>query len=390
MNSTIQLHQKALWANISSLGSLHPRGTEGVCVVLKSNAYGHGLETTWKAFENRKIHSIGVAYVEEAQLLRKAGYKGRILMLAPAFEDQFPECQQLGLEVFLSSEEQIQRFDELTQKSNALASLKVHLKFDTGLGRQGILRVAIPSLLPTLLRIKNSVVGVCSHFANVEDVEEQEFAQKQLSEFLAIRKDLDSSLTTVEWHIASSAAHILMPEARMDFVRVGISTYGIWPSKVTKTSRAQIDPKKQLTLTPCLSMTTRIHAVKRILKGSYVGYGCTFKAPKDMVIASLPLGYYEGILRLAGQRGAYVLVEGSRCKVVGTISMNIIMIDVTDLPSATAGQEVVLIGRSGDEALTVEQWADWCSTIPYEFVSRLHPQISREAKSYNSSSSALD
>jgi alanine racemase len=126
-----------------------------------------------------------------------------------------------------------------------------------------------------------------------------------------------------------------------------------------------------------MTIKTNIHALKKIKKGAYVGYGCTFRAPKDMTIASLPVGYFEGFLRIAGQRGAYVLIDGCRCKVVGTISMNIMMVDVTDIPGVEPGMSVTLVGNSGTENLSVEQWSDWSGTIPYEFCSRLHPNIPR-------------
>jgi alanine racemase len=158
---------------------------------------------------------------------------------------------------------------------------------------------------------------------------------------------------------------------------VGISLYGQWPSELTRVSYLQQN-SALLSLSPVLSWKTEVDSLKDIAKGSYVGYGCTFRAPQAMRLAILPVGYAEGYPRLAGENKAHVLLQGSRCQIIGRICMNMMMIDVSHLDNVLPGEEVILIGQDGDEILSGADLGDKSRTIDYEILSRLHPDIPKK------------
>ena len=173
---------------------------------------------------------------------------------------------------------------------------------------------------------------------------------------------------------ANSAATILFPETHFDLVRVGISSYGMWPSKETYVSYLN-ERNNGFSLIPAFTWKTKIAQIKDIPPGEYIGYGCTFRTTHDTKLAILPVGYYDGYDR--GVSNGYVLVHGKRAFLRGRVCMNIIMADVTDIPEAALEDDVVLIGKSGDEMISAEQFASWASTINYEATTRVNDRIPR-------------
>jgi len=222
------------------------------------------------------------------------------------------------------------------------------------------------------------IAAVATHFADVEDTTDHAYARRQLATFreglAALREE---GLPNLKGDIANSAATILWPEAHVDMVRVGISAYGMWPSTETFVSAA-LTHRDRVVLRPALTWKTRVAQVKTVPAGKYVGYGRTYRTTHDTRIAVLPVGYYDGYdRRLSG--AAYVLVRGMRAQVRGRVCMNMVMVDVGDVPGVRAGDEVVLIGRSGDDAVTAEQFASWAGTINYEVTTRIAESVPRIA-----------
>jgi len=175
-------------------------------------------------------------------------------------------------------------------------------------------------------------------------------------------------------HSANSAATLLFPETHFEMVRPGIATYGMWPSDETFLSfSGERDAK--ISLVPALSWKTKIAQIKTVPSGEFIGYGCTYKTTRDSKIAILPVGYYDGYDR--GISGAHVLIHGKRAALRGRVCMNIIMVDVTDIPEASLEDEVVLMGKSGEEVISPEQFAKWAGTINYEVTTRINERIPR-------------
>jgi len=258
--------------------------------------------------------------------------------------------------------------------------LRGHIHVDTGLGREGFTTGELPAALGWLVQARDAieVAGVLSHFANTEDVTEQSYAGQQLEAFDEGARRVREALGLtgpLERHIAASAAALLLPQARHDVVRVGISLYGLWPSSETRLSaRALLGRVPELR--PVLSWRCRSQLIKWLPSGSYVGYGCTYRCPVDTRIAVLPMGYADGYPRLLSSR-AHALVEGQRCPVLGRVMMNHVVIDVTRAARTDGPVTATLLGRDGDEQVSADQLAVWAQTINYEIVTRIGAHLRR-------------
>lgn len=369
MLTWIELSRKAVVKNFQVFHKLVQK-KQIVAPILKANAYGHGIEQIYDCLKSQKPTWIGVNYVYEGAQLRRFGFKGRILVVGPTPAEECPAAYKHKLDILVRDFESLQWW--LKAKNKPLA----HIKFDTGMNRQGFLPGAEKKVIEAVLPHKKFVAGIATHFANVEDVLEHEYADLQLERYEKASAAFHKAGFKLIHHTASSASTLILPKSRNDLVRVGISLYGQWPSQATRLSFLQTYDKVAQ-LQPVLSWRTKVAAIKPVRAGEYIGYGCTFRAVSAMQVAVLPLGYYEGFPRLAGNDQSYVLIKGQRCKVVGRICMNMMMVDVTHLSSVKVGDLVTLIGTDGKETLSAGDVAHWAQTIHYELLTRLHPDIPR-------------
>jgi alanine racemase len=312
---------------------------------------------------------------EEGVVLRGAGITLPILVMGYVPLDGLDAIVEHELQPIVYNPETIDRLDAIASARGVRVG--VHVKIETGTHRQGVLERDIPAFLA---RVKGAralfLSGVTTHFANIEDTTDHGFAESQISTFSRVA-DAIARLHPEPFlrHNACSAAVLLFNRTHLDLVRVGISLYGLWPSKETYVSCLERG-KPSLDLKPVLAWKTRIAQVKQVPEGGFVGYGCAWRATRPTTIAVLPVGYFEGYDReLSGL--SHVLVRGKRAPVRGRVCMNMCMVDVTDIPAAALEDEVVLIGRQGDERITAEQLAAWRGTIAYEIVSRIHSSLPR-------------
>ncbi len=338
--------------------------------IIKANAYGHGLKEVYTALKAVNPPWLGVNSLTEALALRTLGFAGRILVVGPLSAAQVASAAELDLDIFLSEALMLAEWFRLPVKPRA------HLKIDTGMARQGFLPEDLPALMDGLKANRERLVGLCSHFSNVEDVLDQAYALLQLATFEKVLKQFQDEGFTLLPHIAASSSALIMPKARFALARIGISLYGLWPSRTTQLSFLQSQGER-IELRPVLRWLTEVAIVKRVNAGQYIGYGCTYKALRSMTIAVLPVGYYEGYPRLAGNRG-HVLIAGEQCPIVGRICMNMMMVDSTHLPNVTVGMPVTLIGRDGNEHIDASTIGEWAETIHYEIVTQLNPAIPKE------------
>ena len=367
MKNFIEISKSALLNNLQNFSDIC---NESIIIpVLKSNAYGHGLKEVYNALKDQNLEWLAVNYIFEAKTLRELGFKNRILVVGPISKTEFSTASQLKLDVFVSNIEQI-------KESFLHKDLNTHVKIDTGMSRQGFLLDSLNELVEFLSKnTKNNLVGICSHFSNVEDVLDNSFALSQINEFeQAIEKLSERKLLK---HIASSASSLIMKESRYDLDRIGISLYGYWPSQSTKLSYAQTGGKS-IKLEPVLSWRSEVSLVKTIPQGRYVGYGCLYKTIKETDVAVIPVGYYEGYPRLAGSKQSYVLIKGKRCPILGRICMNMMIVDVSHVEGIAEGDRVTLIGKCGEESISASQIGDWAETINYEILTCLNPLIERK------------
>jgi alanine racemase len=352
-----------------------------VCAVVKSNAYGHGLEQMVRLLPSAEW--LGVNSLEEGVKVRQLGETRPVLVMGHVPLADLGEAVSQGLDLTLYNLESLAALAKISAcgsqppASTARRSIRLHLKIETGTGRQGILPEQIPSFVQALRSLPGAeLVGVCTHYANIEDTLNHEYAEQQIERFrqaLALLEEL--GLKPSMPHTACTAAGILFPETHYALLRVGIGLYGLWPSRETYLS-ALMGHRPVPDLRPVLSWKTRIVQLKLLPEGSFVGYGCTFKTTRATRLAVLPVGYADGYDRALGNT-AHVLVHGKRAPVIGRVCMNLTMADVTDIPQARLEDEVVLLGRSGDEQVSAETLASWAGTINYEIVSRISPLLER-------------
>lgn len=370
MQCWIEISRGALLHNFKTFCDLLEK--KRVIPVLKSNAYGHGLKTVYSILQEAKPEWLAVTYMSEALKLRDLGYQEKILNVGPVTEEDLALAFKANVDLFVGDSKILESWARKDQKA------KIHIKIDTGLSRRGFPHNKFEDLLPTLLLYKNEIKGIGSHYANVEDVSNTEFAHLQLNRLLeAIKLAKKAGLWPLLTHCSASASALLIKEPRLDLNRIGISTYGLWASEKTRLSYFASPNQAEIILKPVLSWKTKISSIREIQEGDYVGYGCTFKAMGKMRLGVLPVGYYEGYPRLAASHGSYVLVHGKRCNMIGRISMNMSIIDLGNAPKSAVGDTVTLIGRDGSEEINADQVAAWSETINYELVTRLNPQIPR-------------
>jgi alanine racemase len=292
--------------------------------------------------------------------------------------DQLDQVVQHGMRPVVHAEDTLARLEESAGRLGT--KVPVHLKIETGTQRRGIPEPDVAGIADRVRRSPNlELEGICTHFANIEDTTDHTFAERQIESFSRIADGLrNAGIEVPIRHTACSAATLLFTRTHLDLARIGISLYGLWPSRETYVACLQLG-KPALDLKPVMTWKTRVAQVKPVPEGSYVGYGCTYRTTRDSRIAVLPVGYSEGYSRSLSEI-AHVLIRGRRAPIRGRICMNMCMVDVTDIDGVRPEEEVVLLGRQGDEEVSAEQLAAWAGTISYEIVARVHPELPRVVK----------
>ena len=360
---TIEVDRGALVHNIGVFRGLVAPPIRLMAVV-KANAYGHGLVIAAEAFLAGGADLLGVHSLAEAEDLRAAGFDCPLLVLGPLTGVQALRAAELQIDVTVSSLAAARETAAGLEKSPAI--LRVHLKVETGVNRQGLREDELDRVLEILGTIPAiRLVGLASHFADIEDTTDHAFARRQMARFADYRRRLaESGHGDLAVHMSCSAATLLWEQTHGDIARVGIAAYGVWPSRETRVAVRQ-ENRPDVELRPALTWKCRVSQVRRVPAGETVGYGRTWKAMTDSLVAVLPVGYSDGWPRALSGR-AHVLLRGKRAPLIGRICMNLCMADVTHVPGVQAGDQAVLLGTQGDEVVTAEMLADQLGTIAYE------------------------
>ena len=334
--------------------------------VVKADAYGHGLLLAAEAFLAGGADFLGVHSLNELVRLRGAGIEAPVLVLGPLTAAEMVAAVGLDAEITVASVQAVR--DAAACAASCARSVPVHLKTETGVNRQGVVEAELPEVLKLLAGQDGlHLVGLSSHFADVEDTTDHSFALRQMERFAGYEQALaEAGYDRLARHMSCSASLLLWDRSRRDIARVGISAYGIWPSRETLVALRERG-REEVVLRPAMTWKVRVSQIRNVPAGESVGYGRTWQAPADARIAVLPVGYADGWLRgLSGR--AHVLIHGRRAPLVGRICMNLCMVDVTHIPEAAAGDEAVLLGRQGEETITAEHLAQHLGTIPYEIL----------------------
>jgi alanine racemase len=369
----IEIDEAALTSNIRTFRD-RIRPETRLQVVVKSNAYGHGLDTVSRIAAAAGVDAFGVHTVDEAEILSRLGLNRPVLILGYLGRAQAARAVGAGAEVTVYNVETVEALSAAACAAGT--SVRCHVKVETGVHRQGVLPERFDSFLDRMAILPGiELAGVSTHFANIEDTTDHSYALRQLALFRDLSGRVRDRAPEAIRHCACSAAVLTMPETFFEMVRVGISLYGLWPSKETLLS-CLLDGTTVTPLTPVMTWKTRIAQVKEVPGGAFVGYGCSYRATRPTRVAVLPIGYADGYDRRLSEIG-HVLVAGKRAPVLGRVCMNIFMVDVTDIPEAGLEEEVVLLGRQGAEEVGAAQIAVQCNTIAYEIVARIGPHIPR-------------
>ena len=341
-----------------------------IIAVIKMDGYGHGSVPIARMLEKADyIWGYAVATLDEGIVLRNAGVKKPILCLGCIFPDQFEEMIQNEVRMTVYSGELARLASETAERMGEKAIF--HIKIDTGMSRLGfpvcedsVNEIAKIGRLPGI-----EMEGMFTHFAKADETDKQPTI-KAMESFVWMENELKRlGIMFQYYHCSNSAAIIDMPEANMDLVRAGISTYGLYPSEEVN--------KRAVPLKPALELIAHVTHVKWIEQGTTVSYGGTFTAPHRMKVATIPVGYGDGYPRSLSGKG-YVLIHGKKAAILGRVCMDQFMVDITDIPDVSFGDEVTLVGRNGEEFLPVEILSELSGRFNYEFVCDINKRVPRE------------
>jgi alanine racemase len=358
--------------NVEAIVSRLPAGTR-LIALLKADGYGHGAVELARRCRPEKVAMIGVALVEEALELRRAGIALPILVLGPLNETQVRIALENDITLGVPGPEELEHVARVARERD----VAIHLKLDSGMGRMGVVETELPrvvELIRSAPRLR--IDGLYTHFANASDPRDP-FTDEQLARFHTLVETLREAGLSAPLHHTSNSAATVRRITDGDFVRVGIALYGAEP--LDDVGRASARPGRaeaRPALEPVMRWRTEIARLKELPPGHAIGYGTTFFTKRPSRIATLAVGYADGYNRRLSNRGE-VLVRGQRAPVVGRVSMDLTTIDVTDIPGAAPGDEVVLLG----DGITAEELAAKLDTISYEVfcaVSKRVPRLYRE------------
>ena len=355
--------------NLRTVRSLVRPDTK-ILVVVKANAYGHGLVDISQTASECGADYLGVATIEEGLTLRRASIKTPILLLGSATTKQGPLDAALKNSITLTVYT-IDLATALSRRAEALGLSHVpfHIKVDTGMGRIGLAwsnTIKFVNMVRNFERLK--IEGIYTHFPSADDDESADFTNKQIEIFDSLLTELEEMRIDIPYrHAANSVGLVDFKQSHLSMVRPGILIYGIVPKKGLH---------KRIYVKPAMSLKTRIVYLKHVGAGTSISYGRTYRTKKATRIATIPIGYGDGYTRSLSNR-AHVLIRGRRLPLIGRVTMDQCMIDVGGLDEVKVGDEVVLIGSQKGRAITAEEIAELADTIPYEIVCSLNDRIPR-------------
>lgn len=338
-----------------------------VMAIVKADGYGHGAEKVAGIALQSGADRLGVAILDEALALREAGFQVPILVLGYTPEEQAETIVANGINQTVFNFSLAQALSHAGVKLGKKAT--IHLKLDTGMGRIGINPAEIVDFVKDLSSLPNlEVEGMFTHFA-VADELDKTYTEGQFSKFMGAVKALErEGIRLPIYHVCNSAALIDLPHMHLDMVRPGIILYGLYPSSEVK--------KERIFLKPALSLKAKVGYIKKVGEGSSISYGRRYIAKEERSIATLPLGYADGLTRLLFAKGG-ALIKGKRAPLVGRVCMDQCMVDVSDILNVKDGEEAVLIGCQNGACISAEEVAQQIGTINYEVVCMISKRVPR-------------
>ena len=337
--------------------------------VVKADAYGHGAVPIAHLIENHDyIWGFAAATAEEAVHLRQAGITKPILILGIVFDEYFPELVQYDIRPAVCEYDEAKKLSDEAVLQNK--TVHIHIALDTGMTRIGY--ADIPESVEEIKKIAElpnlEIEGIFTHFARADEYDRSP-AMVQLERYQDFSKRVEEAGVDIPLHHCSNSAGIIrVPEANLSIVRAGITIYGIYPS-----SEVERDIVK---LAPVMELKSHITYVKDVPAGAAISYGGTYVADKKKRVATIPVGYADGYPRQLSNKG-WVLIHGKKAPILGRVCMDQFMADVTEIDNVKKGDEVTLLGRDGDEFISIEEMGDLCGRFSYEFACDISPRVPR-------------
>jgi alanine racemase len=360
-----EIDRSALRDNYAALKTLI--GKAEVMAVIKADAYGHGAVEVARALCAQGCRHLGVATVSEASELRGAGIGAKIYLMAGFFDEQAADIIDLELTPFVFDRRAIAGLEQAA-RTRRRADIPVHLKLDTGATRLGVRLDQLDSAIEELRRSPRlRLEGVCTLLADAANPASPATAEQLALFGRAIIRLKEAGLNPELVHAANSAATVLRPDSHFNLVRIGLALYGLAPTPAVQ---------ERISLRPVMTFKTKLLQLKSVPPNTGVSYGRTFVTSRPSLIGVLPVGYADGYRR-GLQHGAEVAIRGRRAPVVGAICMDLTMVDLTEVPDATVGDEVILWGGSKENMISVNEIARLAQTISYEMLSTVGRRVPR-------------
>ena len=336
-----------------------------VMAVVKADAYGHGAEAVALALQAAGCRHFGLAALEEALQLRRAGIRGELLVLGPVHPSHAAEAARARVSLSVWDRAYLSRAQRALRGHRGLPPLRMAIKVDTGMARLGFMPSEVPLALQGFARGSWPGLALASAVTHLACADERkaQATQAQLGAFVSLPWPAGLPL-----HAANSAALLRYPQSRLSMARCGILLYGAADPAWSPLARQQ---------QPVLSLATQVVALRRLPKGRGVSYGHTFITRRPTTVATLAIGYADGLPRALSNK-AEVLLGGRRCRILGRVCMDLCMADASAVPGVRLGQQAVLLGRQGQEQVTAREWAGLAGTIPYEVLCGFSARLPRE------------
>ena len=376
--SVIELNKNSLQHNIDFLKKEMGEGIK-ISSVVKGNAYGHGIKEFVPLAEECGMNHFSVYSADEAlEVYNSSAKRSPVMIMGMVENEELEWAIKTGTEFYVFDIARLEKAIEYSAKLKLKA--KIHIEIETGMNRTGFSGKNLRKVFK-IIKVNNdllSVEGLCTHFAGAESIANYVRVQKQLKIYNRIYKWFVKNGVTPKYrHTACSAAAMSYPKSRMDLVRIGIMQYGFWSSRETFISYINGLEDKSDPLKRVISWKSRVMSIKSVKTGEFIGYGTSYLAQRDMKIATVPVGYAHGFSRGLSNQGR-VLINGHRVSVIGIVNMNLITVDISNIPETKKGDEVVLIGNQGDLSITVASFSELSNLLDYELLTRLNHNIPRK------------
>jgi alanine racemase len=377
-NSIIELNQEAYQSNLSFLKKMLGKNVIFSSVV-KGNAYGHGIKEFVTMAYNNGVNHFSVFDVEEAKIVFDTlGNNVTIMIMGFVADEDLHWAIKNNIEFYVFERYRLAMAIKTAKKLKSKA--KIHIEIETGMNRTGFTKKELSRVAKYIIKESEYIdfVGICTHYAGAESISNYYRVENQIKLFKeAVAVFKENGIEPKIKHTACSAASMMFPETQMDLVRIGILQYGLWPSQEVLVTYLNSKKKKIDPLQRVISWKSEIMNVKQVKSGEFIGYGTSYMAKHNMKIATIPIGYSHGYSRSLSNQGR-VLVNGQRCGIIGTINMNMLSIDVSEVEHIKKGDAVVVIGNQGNLAITVSSFGELNNLLNYEFLSRISKSIPRK------------